>query len=153
MAYPDLSRVGTPMQTPLSARLPLEMLDCIGDIDTGAVHSGLRKQFIEQGSGGPDEGPAGPVFSVAGLLPHQHECPLPGAFTAYAMRCVALRHRSQRRQLSISAADGPCPSGMLSVGLAFGSRLRAPHVRRKRGRALSALSDRYGPDAAHAAPS
>jgi hypothetical protein len=68
------------VQAPLAARLPLEMLDGVGDVDGVAVDAGLGADTVEQLAGRPDEGLAGQVFLVARLLADEHDLRLLRAF-------------------------------------------------------------------------
>ena len=56
----------------LPARLPLEVLDRVRDVDGRAVDSGRLEGLVEQPPGGADERPPGAVLLVAGLLADEH---------------------------------------------------------------------------------
>src|SRR5690606_17293345 len=56
------------MNAPLAARLELEMLHRIGDVDLRAINFGLDEDFVEQPAGGTHERLAGGVFLVSRLL-------------------------------------------------------------------------------------
>jgi diguanylate cyclase (GGDEF)-like protein len=57
---------------PLSARLPLEVLDRVRDIRVRAVDLGFGERLVEQPAGGADERPAGTILLVARLLADEH---------------------------------------------------------------------------------
>ncbi len=56
------------MDAALAARLPLEVLDRIRDVDQVAVDAGIFEAAIEEVAGGTDERVAKAVLGVAGLL-------------------------------------------------------------------------------------
>jgi hypothetical protein len=57
---------------PLAARLPLEVLDHVRDVDVGAIDARLDERLVEQRAGGANERPAGEVLFVARLLADEH---------------------------------------------------------------------------------
>ena len=61
------------VDAPLAARLPLEVLHDVGDVDGGAIDAGLRERAVEQLAGRADERMAGEIFRVARLLADQHQ--------------------------------------------------------------------------------
>src|SRR6266850_6534614 len=63
-ARADLRLVGLGVDAPLPARLPLEVLHHVGDVDVAAVDAGLGQRAVEQLAGGPDERTPGEVFLV-----------------------------------------------------------------------------------------
>ena len=64
----ELGRVRLLVDPPLAARLPLEVLDRVRDVGEPAVDSGGRQALVEDASRRADEGLAGEVLLVAGLL-------------------------------------------------------------------------------------
>ena len=77
----DLAPVRFLVDAPLSARLPLEVLDHVRDIGVRAVDAGLRERFVEEAPRRTDEGPAGEVLTVAGLLADEKQ---PSALQTFA---------------------------------------------------------------------
>ena len=61
------------MDAPLAARLELEVLHRIGDVDRAAVHARLLHRPVHDLSGGADERTANHVFLVARLLAHEND--------------------------------------------------------------------------------
>jgi hypothetical protein len=57
----------------LAARRPLEMLDCVRDVDVGALQPRFVERFIEQCAGRSDKRPALQVFRIAWLFADQHD--------------------------------------------------------------------------------
>lgn len=70
----DLRRIRLLVQPPLPLWFPLEVLDRVGHVDTGAVDARLEKGFVQQVTRGADERFAFDVFSIARLLSH-HDHP------------------------------------------------------------------------------
>ena len=56
------------VQPPLAALFELEVLDRMGDEDVAAPDAGVVQRPVENAAGRPDEGLAGEVLLVAGLL-------------------------------------------------------------------------------------
>ena len=54
----DFGRIGFLVEPALAVRLVLEMLDRVGDVDGGAVHSRSGEGAVEDGARGPDKGPS-----------------------------------------------------------------------------------------------
>src|SRR5690606_36878701 len=77
-AQPAIAGVDLPLSrrlvnAPLAARLPLEVLDRIGDVHLLARNASLVERAIQQCAGWTDEGMALLVFLVAWLLAHEHQ--------------------------------------------------------------------------------
>src|SRR5216683_1715851 len=64
----DLGRVRLFVNAPLAARLPLEVLHDVGDVDLGPVDAGLIECFVEKIARRSDEWPSLQVFLISGLL-------------------------------------------------------------------------------------
>src|SRR5690606_18258201 len=61
------------MKPPLSARLPLEMLDRVGEINVGSFQSDFMEDLIKKLARGTHEGSAGKIFIIPGnFADHQH---------------------------------------------------------------------------------
>ena len=60
------------MDAALPARLPLEMLYHVGDVNLITINAGLFQRAIEHCPGGTDKRSSGEVFFVPWLLTHQH---------------------------------------------------------------------------------
>src|SRR5512144_361143 len=65
------------VDAPLALRLPLEVLDDVGDVGVAALDFGLLQRLVQDPPGWADERMALDVLAVAGLLADQHQpCPL-----------------------------------------------------------------------------
>src|SRR6516165_6199444 len=64
----DLARVGLLVEAPLAARLVLEMLHGVGDVDFIPLDAGRFERLVEHLAGGAHEGQSGQIFLVARLL-------------------------------------------------------------------------------------
>src|SRR5581483_4101747 len=95
----DLALRGRLVQAPFAARLPLEMLHGVGDVEVLARHIGRLERAVEKPAGGADERQALPVLLVARLLAHQHH---PGVRIAGA----EYRLRRIRPQWAVVAGPG-----------------------------------------------
>jgi len=73
-----------------AAFLPFEVLDGVGDVDGCAVDFGGNEGFIEDPSGGADEGFAGTVFLVAGLFADEDDFGGGGALAEDGLGGVAV---------------------------------------------------------------
>jgi hypothetical protein len=62
------------VETDLAARLPLAVLDRIGDVDIPTIDVHFFEALVEQLSRRAYEGPAFFVFLLAGLLADHHDC-------------------------------------------------------------------------------
>jgi hypothetical protein len=60
------------VQPALAARLVLEVLYGVGDVDVVTFDAGGLQRLIQHAPGGADERPAGPILLVARLLADQH---------------------------------------------------------------------------------
>ena len=76
------------VETPFAARLPAEMFHGVGDVDFAARDAGGVERFIEQATGGADEGVALPIFRVAGHFADEHQTGAPRAFAEDGLRGV-----------------------------------------------------------------
>src|SRR5438067_2064459 len=74
------------VNAPLTARLPAEMLDRVGQIEIGGRDAGLAKHVAQQLAGRTDEGLALLILLVARLLADQHQPRLVRAFAAHSLR-------------------------------------------------------------------
>lgn len=77
------------MQSSFSARLVLEMLDRIGDVDTSPVDPCFRKRLAEYAPGGADERMPDNIFFVTRLLTDQHHCCGRPALSEHCLRSVS----------------------------------------------------------------
>src|SRR5438093_10521924 len=84
----NLGRVGLLMNPALAARLPLEVLHDVGDVDRSAIDARSFERAIEQLACGADEWTPGEIFGVARLLAHQHQLGLTRAFAEDGLRAV-----------------------------------------------------------------
>src|SRR6266542_1038093 len=85
-ADPDLDRIGLLVDALLAARLPLEMLDDVGDVGLRPVDAGLLQAGVEESSRGTHEGPPFDVFAVAGLLADQDHQGVPLSLSEDSLR-------------------------------------------------------------------
>src|SRR5207249_20977 len=69
----DLARARFLVNPPFAARLPLEVLDDVGDPDRGAIDAGLGERPIEQLAGRADKRMPGEILLVARLFADQHQ--------------------------------------------------------------------------------
>ncbi len=81
----DLARVGLLVEAPLAARLVLEMLDGIGDVDSRALDAGRLERRIEDLAGGTDEGTPGQILLIARLLADQHHMSVGRTLAEYSL--------------------------------------------------------------------
>src|SRR6266496_5423586 len=110
-AGPDLDRIGLLVDALLAARLPLEVLDDVGDVGLRPVDAGLLQAGVEESSRRTDERPPFDVFTVARLLPDQD-------------------HQRVPRSLAEDSLRAPLPEG---TGAATPRRLPQPGERRPVG--------------------
>ena len=112
------------MNAPLAARLPLEVLDDVGDVDARSVDARVGERAIEEFAGRSDERMTCEIFVVAGLLADEHQLSPRPAFTENGLRpalpeiaCVTLARglanarqrrpiRNQRRRVGFRIAVG-----------------------------------------------
>ena len=62
------------------------MLDGVGDVHRFAIDAGLLDDAVEQTARGADEGVSPNVLLVTGLLAHQHNRGIAGAFPSHGLR-------------------------------------------------------------------
>jgi len=74
-----LARIGLAVDPPLAARLPLEVLDHVGDVDLRPIDADFRQRLVEDSSGRPDKRVAGAILVVARLFADEHD---PGSLGA-----------------------------------------------------------------------
>jgi hypothetical protein len=79
-------RVRLLMQPDLSARLPLEMLNSIGDVHLTPVDPRRLEAFIQQVTSRPDKRLPLLIFAIAGLFPHQENSGMGAAFAKDDLR-------------------------------------------------------------------
>jgi len=77
----DLRGVRLLVDAPLAARLPLEVLHHIGDVDAAAIDARFLQRLVQEIARRPHKGPALKVFLVPRLLADEHHggCLLPFA--------------------------------------------------------------------------
>lgn len=119
------------VQPPLAARLVLEVLDGVGEIDRLAVEASRRQRLVQHAPGGPDEGTARHVLAVARLLADEHDGSRHRPLAEYRLRRVAIERAPPARQrLGLHACQsGACrahcrlsfPNAFLSSPLARSS--------------------------------
>src|SRR5687768_13558674 len=80
MARGDLGGVRLLVDTALAAPDPLEVLDGVGHVGEPPVDLRVREALVEEPSGGADERPPLLILAVAGLLAHEQNARLRGAF-------------------------------------------------------------------------
>src|SRR5438093_2038706 len=88
----------------LAARLPLEVLDDVGDVDRGAIDAGVLERAIEQLAGRSDERMSREVFGIARLLADEHELSFAPAFAEDGLRASLVQIASLT--VSRRLADG-----------------------------------------------
>ena len=81
----DLAGVGFLVQASLAARLVLEVLHRVGDVDRLALDSRRLQRSVEHLAGRSDEGASGQVFLIARLLADQHQRRIGGAFAEHGL--------------------------------------------------------------------
>jgi hypothetical protein len=64
----------------LAAILEFEVLDSIGQVNTAPVNPCIRECAIEQSTGGPDEGSAFSILTIAWLFSDHHDAGSAGTF-------------------------------------------------------------------------
>src|SRR5438874_4132414 len=82
----DLRPVRLLVDASLAARLPLEVLDDIGDVDLAPVDARVLQRLVEELPGRPDERLALQVLLVAGLLADEDDVSLRGALAEDGLR-------------------------------------------------------------------
>jgi hypothetical protein len=78
----DLACIGLLVQAPLAARLVLEVLHRIGDVDLVPVEPRRFQRGVQHRAGRPHEGPSLKIFLIAGLFADQHKSCIGRAFAA-----------------------------------------------------------------------
>src|SRR6266511_1860535 len=79
----DLIGVRALVETPLAAHFVLEVLHRVGDESIGAGNAGFFQRRIQDAAGRADEGLAGEILLVAGLLSDQHQVRAHPAFAGH----------------------------------------------------------------------
>src|SRR5690242_19686380 len=87
----DLARVGLLVEASLAARLILEMLHRIGDVDSRALDTGRFEGGIEDPAGGADEGAPGELLLIARLLADQHHMSVGRTLAEYGLSRVLVK--------------------------------------------------------------
>src|SRR5205807_9324739 len=72
----------------LAARLPLEVLDGVRDVDAAAVDAGGGERLVKDAPCRPDEGTAREILPVARLLADEHQLRTRRAFAEDGLRRV-----------------------------------------------------------------
>src|SRR3954469_14262250 len=67
---------------------PLEVLDGVGDVDAVTIDAGRSERLVEYATRRPNEGAAGDVLMVAGLLADQHQLGVGGSFAEHRLRRI-----------------------------------------------------------------
>src|SRR5690606_15342921 len=88
MAGAHLTGIGFAVDAALTARLELEMLHRIGDVNLCAVDIGLLQDAVEQPAGRADERFACYILLVSGLLADENHTRFLPAFAEHGLRCV-----------------------------------------------------------------
>ena len=127
----DLRPVRLLVDAALAARLPLEVLDGVRDVDVDAVDPRRLERLVEQPARRADERLPGLVLLVAGLLAHEHHLGRPRPLSEHGLR----------PHLPEVAAPAGC--GRLAEGAQ--GQLVGHEVRRGTGR----LSPRHGISMTH----
>ena len=104
------------MDPTLAARLILEMLHRVCDVDYGPVELGGFEGVVEDLPGRTDKWPPGDVFLVARLLADKHQRGVGGPFTEYGLdrvlveraTCAGLCFRRDRAQSPLRIIDVLC---------------------------------------------
>ncbi len=73
VARVDLDHVGLGVEAPLAARLPLEVLHGVRDVDVAPIHAGTLERRVEHAPRGADERAASSILDVPGLLADEHD--------------------------------------------------------------------------------
>src|SRR6185295_3718222 len=123
----------------LATRLPLKVLDGVGEVDVAARDARVFECLVEHRTGWTDKRCALPIFLIAGLFPDEHDTRLVRTGTedhlgrglveitaaAFMCRCGerakadALRNKRRRR---------PFPARLASVGTAFFRHRQQPSI-------------------------
>src|SRR4051812_4512753 len=82
----DLAPVRLLVDSSLALRLPLEVLDDVGDVDLRAVDPSLLEGAVEQLAGRADERTALEILLVAGLLPDEDDVRVRGPLAEHGLR-------------------------------------------------------------------
>jgi len=69
----DFVNAGSLVNAPFTARLPLEVLDRVGQVDIVATNAGVGEAAVEKKTGGTDKRHAFLIFAVAGLFADEDE--------------------------------------------------------------------------------
>lgn len=85
-ASPNFRSIGLGMDPPLAPWFPLEVFDGVGNVNFAAIDPRLRQRPVQQHPSGTDEGLAGEILLIAGLLPDEHHPSLPGSRSEHRLR-------------------------------------------------------------------
>lgn len=115
----DFALRGGFMHAPLTARLPFEMLDGIRYEHGAARDAGFAQSIVEQLSCRADEGLAGAVLAVSGLLADHHDGRVCGARPRDALRRIVPKRAAPAFGEVLGLLIG------IRLGAGFGSAGRA----------------------------
>src|SRR4051812_36616436 len=87
----DFRAVGLGVNSPLAARLPLEVLDDVGDVDEAAIDAGFLQRAIEQLARRSEERMPREIFRVARLLADHHDVRSRRSFTEDRLRSQSVQ--------------------------------------------------------------
>src|SRR5271163_4560581 len=87
----NLAAVRSLVKTSFAARLVLEVLDRVGEIDRSAVQPDFGQRAVEHLARGSDKWPAGDILLVAGLLAGHHHRRGRGTLSKYRLRRVEIK--------------------------------------------------------------
>ena len=141
--------LGLLVDAALAARLPLEVLHHIGDVDGRAIDPSFGERLVEQLPGRADERMTGQVFLIAGLLADEHQPRARRALAEHRLRAElvevarltvlrGLPNRGQRRAIGNQVGtDGLSRR----LGMRRTQKLRnLPELAETRGSACSACA-------------
>src|SRR6185369_777421 len=85
----DLAGAGLLVQPQLAALQEFEVLHRVGDVVAHPRDAGVLERAVEELARGADEGLAGEILAVAGLLADEHDPRLRRALAEHGLRRVA----------------------------------------------------------------
>ena len=107
MTSGDLDSVWFLVDPALAARLPLEMLDDVGDVGLFAIYPGVFERIVEKLAGRTNKRFAGQIFFVARLLADKQDGRASRAFAENGLRAAFPEVAS----LAISGSGFECGKG------------------------------------------
>jgi len=102
----NLAAVRAGVQSPLSARLELEVLDRVGHVSGAAIDTRIAERAVEQLSRRPDKGLPGQILLIARLFANEHQPCIDRTFAKHRLGCAAMQ-RAARAFRSVSTQIVP----------------------------------------------